>query len=314
MTLVRDWPWTHTVYFVLHGLVMVMKQHSYAFTNGHLSAVYKERQKLLAKLKQLEDIEPAATTTDPEISSDSPTAIYPSISTTHLEHRPSASEYYERRRRLSKSDEHRRDDPSDGDSEDIQKIDEAIKSGQPLNADQLQLFSRLVKWEIDALGAELKGSSSSSKTAKTTEGEVVGVGVGSEPRWYPRNATARNFYEYVALPTLVYELQYPRSARVDWWYVAEKTAAMVGVIFVMAMVSQTFIYPVVVRALAWKEDLGWDTKRRFAEFPWLLSDLIFPFMMEYLVSDTYLLSLSSDLDVMVVGSRVAGRLADCIPD
>ena len=30
-TLFREWPWTHTVFFVLHGLVMVMKQHSYAF-------------------------------------------------------------------------------------------------------------------------------------------------------------------------------------------------------------------------------------------------------------------------------------------
>lgn len=30
-TLFREWPWTHTVFFMLHGLVMLMKQHSYAF-------------------------------------------------------------------------------------------------------------------------------------------------------------------------------------------------------------------------------------------------------------------------------------------
>ena len=30
-TLFREWPWTHTVFFVLHGLVMLMKIHSYAF-------------------------------------------------------------------------------------------------------------------------------------------------------------------------------------------------------------------------------------------------------------------------------------------
>ena len=81
-----------------------------------------------------------------------------------------------------------------------------------------------------------------------------------------------------------YELAYPRTDRVNWWYVAEKAAGAVGVLFVMSMVSQTFIYPVVVDALAWKDVRGWDTARRFREFPWLLSDLIFPFMMEYLVS------------------------------
>ena len=31
----RNWPWTHTVFVVLHGLVFVMKQHSYAFYNGY---------------------------------------------------------------------------------------------------------------------------------------------------------------------------------------------------------------------------------------------------------------------------------------
>ena len=33
---------------------------------------------------------------------------------------------------------------------------------------------------------------------------------------------------------------------------------------------------------------------RFKEFPWLLSDLIFPFMMEYLVSDQITFTTYSD--------------------
>ncbi|RAL59347.1 hypothetical protein DID88_006838 [Monilinia fructigena] len=45
-TLFREWPWTHTVFFVLHGIVMMMKQHSYAFYNGHLSEEYTTRSKL----------------------------------------------------------------------------------------------------------------------------------------------------------------------------------------------------------------------------------------------------------------------------
>jgi sterol O-acyltransferase len=34
-TMYREWPWTHTVFIVLHVLVFVMKQHSYAFYNGY---------------------------------------------------------------------------------------------------------------------------------------------------------------------------------------------------------------------------------------------------------------------------------------
>jgi len=34
-TYYRDWPWTHTIFMVLHTLVFLMKQHSYAFYNGY---------------------------------------------------------------------------------------------------------------------------------------------------------------------------------------------------------------------------------------------------------------------------------------
>lgn len=31
----RDWPWTHTVFIVMHDFVLLMKQHSYSFYNGY---------------------------------------------------------------------------------------------------------------------------------------------------------------------------------------------------------------------------------------------------------------------------------------
>jgi len=52
-TLWKDWPWIQTVFIVLHCLVMLMKQHSYAFYNGHLSVVYKRLQSLGKKLAEL---------------------------------------------------------------------------------------------------------------------------------------------------------------------------------------------------------------------------------------------------------------------
>ncbi|KAI1401415.1 MBOAT-domain-containing protein [Hypoxylon fuscum] len=250
LTLVRKWPWTHTVFFVLHGIVMLMKQHSYAFYNGHLSTIYKERRNLLLKLKQLESIEPVTSpsATNPQVST---------LSTSHLSLRPSADEYHERRRSLSKT--------QSSNQSDIENISHAIESSEPLDMEQLHAFERLIKWEADALTDELKG--------KATD----------PTHYYPDNLTFTNHYEYIVLPTVVYELQYPRSDTINGSYVAEKTCALVGIIFVMIMISQAFIYPVVMRTVYMKEN-GWTTAQRFSEFPWLLSDLIFPFMMEYLLA------------------------------
>ncbi|KAI0502842.1 MBOAT family protein [Xylaria bambusicola] len=250
LTLVRDWPWTHTVFFVLHGLVMLMKQHSYAFYNGYLSSIHKKREGLLAELKKLDSMQTVAgeSTTSPQTSE---------LSTSHLDRRPSAAMYRERRNSIAQSQSNEPDD--------IESISRAIKSGQPLDLDQAMMFERLIKWEIDALADELKG--------KATQ----------PSHYYPNNLSLTNHYEYIFLPTVVYELQYPRSDSINFLYVAEKAAATFGVIFVMIMISQTFIYPVVVRTVAMKE-MGYTTAQRFAEFPWMLSDLVFPFMMEYLLA------------------------------
>lgn len=35
ITFWRNWPWTHTVFIVLHVFVLLMKQHAYAFYNGY---------------------------------------------------------------------------------------------------------------------------------------------------------------------------------------------------------------------------------------------------------------------------------------
>ncbi|ORY65339.1 MBOAT family protein [Pseudomassariella vexata] len=248
LTLIRDWPWTHTVFFVLHGIVMLMKQHSYAFYNGYLSTVFKKHQQLLSRLKQLDNISP--------VTSPSTTKPPPSdLSVSHLSHRPSAAEYRDRRLSVSKN-------VSDG---DLEQISHAIDSGSPLDMDQVQVFERIIKWEIDALTEELKGKAT------------------NPTHFYPRNLTFLNHYEYIVLPTVVYELEYPRSDSINWLYVAEKGTAALGVVFVMIMVSQSFIYPVVMRAVMMKEN-GWSTAARFREFPWILSDLVFPFMLEYLLA------------------------------
>ncbi|KAF4977733.1 hypothetical protein FZEAL_5781 [Fusarium zealandicum] len=246
LTLWRDWPWTHTVFFVLHGIVMLMKQHSYAFYNGHLSTVYKKRAALSKKLKQLDLVDPATTPSQ----TDPPAA---DISTQHLGVPPSAEH---RRKSISEL--------SGTEESDIDKITRAIASSEPLDDVQIALFERIMKWEVDALSDELKG------TAKSID------------KAYPHNLSFIDHYKWIPLPTLVYELEYPQSDSISWPYVAEKFVAMIGILFVMIQVSQHYIYPVVMKTVEMKEN-GIDLAGRFQQFPWLLSELIFPFMMEYML-------------------------------
>ncbi len=242
MTRWRAWPWTHTVFFVLHGLVMLMKQHSYAFYNGHLSTVFKRRRELLRKIKLLEGVVPVTAPSD--------------ISLEHL------------------------------DTPDVDRIVAAIDAREPLDEEQLLAYERAIKWEVDALSDELRG--------KATQ-------PGHE---YPHNLTLRNHLEYMVLPTVVYELEYPRSGSVDWHYAAEKAAACVGVMFVMILVSQAYIYPVVVAAVRMKE-AGVPLGARLGEFPWMLLDLLFPFMVEYLLA--WYLIWETVLNLLAELTRFADR-------
>ncbi|KAL8349890.1 hypothetical protein RB598_005302 [Gaeumannomyces tritici] len=262
LTLVRDWPWSHTVFFVMHGIVMLMKQHSYAFYNGHLSTAYKNRADLISRLGWLAKTAPARSPSNTQ-----PPAT--AVSTSHLASAPSAHNLMKRRSSLTpRPSEIVTDRPSTGEDKrgecDIDRIAEAIKNKEPMDADQIAVFEKVLRWEVDALTEELKGKATAPERA------------------YPNNLTLWNQCEYNLLPTLVYELEYPRSHSVSWAYVAEKIAATVGIIFAMIMISQSSIYPVVMKTIEMKET-GVPLPERFRFFPWMLSELLFPFMLEYLL-------------------------------
>jgi sterol O-acyltransferase len=150
-------------------------------------------------------------------------------------------------------------------TDQILSLVETIGTGVPLEPNQVESLRELIEQEIDVLSEGLKGRCSNTYN------------------YYPRNLTIRNFSDFISLPTLVYELEYPRTEKIDWLYVAEKTAATFGIIVVMIAVSQSWIYPVVMYTMQMKEE-GLTAQQRLQEFPWVLSDLLFPFMMEYLLA------------------------------
>lgn len=149
---------------------------------------------------------------------------------------------------------------------DLAKVAAAVEAEMPLDDYQIRCFRRIIRTEIEGLNEEIQGKCS-------PESKNV----------YPKNLNIRDFAGYIPLPTVVYELEYPRQDHINWSYVAEKTAATFGVLVVMNVVSQSYIYPAVIMCLDMKEQ-GMPFQQRLQEMPWILSDLLFPIMMEYLLS------------------------------
>ncbi|KAI9739050.1 MAG: acyl-CoA/sterol acyltransferase [Cirrosporium novae-zelandiae] len=239
---------------IISGIIMLMKMHSYAFYNGHLSEVLKRRRVLEKKLHQLDELDQETI----------PTTLTPSVSafaTSYLEAKDLHHQLNHRRRHSAHAST-----PTDRNvASELANVASALDSEAPLDADQIRSLRRLLRWEIDTLNEELRG--------KSTESENI----------YPLNLTLRDFYAYIPLPTVVYELEYPRQAEINWEYVVEKTIAVFGVIGVMMAISQAYIYPVVMQTVHMR-DQEMPLVDRLKEFPWILLDLIGPFMMEYLLS------------------------------
>ncbi|KAL1923020.1 uncharacterized protein VTP21DRAFT_9396 [Calcarisporiella thermophila] len=86
---------------------------------------------------------------------------------------------------------------------------------------------------------------------------------------YPNNLTWANYIEYLFVPTLVYELEYPRTERVRPWYVFEKTVATLGTFLLLYLTAEHYIIPVL-------QDVNLSMFR-------MLLQLLFPFMIGYLL-------------------------------
>ncbi|CAR66406.1 DEHA2F24222p [Debaryomyces hansenii CBS767] len=119
---------------------------------------------------------------------------------------------------------------------------------------------------------------------------------------FPTNVNLFNFFEYSMFPTLVYTLNYPRTRRIRWQYVLEKTCGVFGIIFLMILVAQNWMYPIIQRAIA-LQDMPTADKWRGCMF--ILLDMIPPFLMEYLF--TFFLIWDAILNVIAELSRFADR-------
>lgn len=216
-----NWTWTAQVFLVLHTLALLMKMHSYAFYNGHLS----EAERRLKALDQ------------PSTASKEPAYQYPGAG-----HTPRVDE----KRLQPNSQLHTTKDakgkPGGESDEERDKL--------------AQLREDLALELVSPLG---------NKT-------------------YPQNLTLANFTDYLFCPTLCYELEYPRTERVRLDQLFYKMLAVFGCIFLLTIVSEEFILPVLrasaIRLHQSEQISATETLLVLAES---ISMLLFPFMITFLL-------------------------------
>ncbi|QIW98876.1 hypothetical protein AMS68_004394 [Peltaster fructicola] len=271
-TYYRDWPWTHTIFIVLHCFVFLMKQHSFAFYNGYLSSVVRRRDLLERKLKQLEKIEPLNSPPTSPVASRTPSGFSSGMNGPSKRRRPSMGPRAGTNLNIEKSD--------------VADVARAIESGRPLDLEQLQAFESIIQTEISELNKELQGKSETAEKA------------------YPRNLRLLNFGEFICFPTLVYELDYPRQEKINWYYVAEKTTATFGVLGVMMVISQAFLYPPMAKTVRMKEQ-GLPFEQRLSELPFVVSEMLFPLLIEQIL--TWYVIWECILNVLAEVTRFADR-------
>ncbi|KAF2859488.1 acyl-CoA/sterol acyltransferase [Piedraia hortae CBS 480.64] len=263
----REWPWTHSIFAVLHGLVFLMKQHSYAFYNGYLSGIYRRRALLQRKLSELQNTEPIPS---------SPNGAESESSSVQLREASQLEPRLTSKTSTNLTDEH----------SPVAHIASSINNGVAITQFQKSHFESTIQTSIDDLTAELTGK---SPTHTTT---------------YPHNLTLGNFLQFTCFPTLVYELTYPRSDSRNWLYILEKLLAVFGILILMNVISQNYIYPLVARTITMKSQ-NTPMEVRWREFPWIMSDMLFPLLIEQLL--TWYLIWECILNVLAELTRFADR-------
>ncbi|KZT62390.1 MBOAT-domain-containing protein [Calocera cornea HHB12733] len=265
----RQWPWVQSGFLTLHAMVLCMKTHSYLAVNGYLSDVHLQAEKLEKRLRAAceaegggweKAMEDAARVrekheTSTEGSPVGTPALVPEGATTkgYAGGNPIAEGL---RPRLM-----------------------AVVEGTPAASRAATPPAETSKLEKKAYFPPIEphqhplADHPSEKIAQlaeelgSLEQELTSVGP-RRVRW-PANVTFVNFADYMLIPTLVYELEYPRTDRIRPIYLFEKVVATFGTFTLLYTVTEHYIMPL--------------TPRPDQSFFRSLIDLALPFMLCYII-------------------------------
>lgn len=260
----RQWPWVQSGFLTLHTFTMIMKMHSYMATNGYLRHVSLQSAEILTQLRDAtarvggwekaiyeakqrrEDLE-RETGTDVTSTGASPSPfgtleLRGAGLSTSYSGGPSAVALRNRLMRVTETE----------------AASETVSDDEKPNDATSHILVNHPDPQISALATEY------------TELESELVSSGPERVRWPENITFKNFAVYQLIPTLVYELEYPRTKRIRPLYLFEKTVGTFGTFALLYTVTETFILPYT--------NPGPDQS-----FARTLLDLALPFMLAYLL-------------------------------
>lgn len=98
---------------------------------------------------------------------------------------------------------------------------------------------------------------------------------------YPSNLTLHNFFMFTMFPTLVYQLEFPRTPRIRWWFVLKKATATLSLFVILIIWSEQHILPIAMSLMNLRNT---PLSTRMREYPLILSDLVVPFFVAYLIT------------------------------
>ncbi|OSD04816.1 MBOAT-domain-containing protein [Trametes coccinea BRFM310] len=271
----RHWPWVQSGFLTLHSFTMIMKMHSYLSTNGQLAYTYHHAEKVLAELKQateedggwdaaLRKAEEAMLQQDspiPQGTPDAPAGVPDGSTTSYVDARTAVT----LRQRLAARAAAAAGNGAAADATAASTVKTtgtrvlspgatAIPTDPPSPSEILCHHPNAKISHLAQTHAELQ-----TELSGPVEGRVR----------YPSNLTFRDFAWYMLTPTLVYELEYPRTDRIRPLYVFEKTVAFMGTFALLYTIVETFIIPL--------------TPTKEQSFARSLLDLALPFMISYLL-------------------------------
>ncbi|KAJ7577046.1 MBOAT, membrane-bound O-acyltransferase family-domain-containing protein [Mycena floridula] len=257
----RQWPWVQSGFLTLHTLVMIMKMHSYMAVNGYLQDVTTQSQLVLDDLRQAAELEGGwekaiSDSKERRAEADAATGMSDTTSSTPAGTPPllqaaliDANAASALRNRLNAISNNKL--PTE--SRDSLAFDDT-RIPTPLHPHPL----------IDHPSEHI---SNLAKEFSELQGELISSG--PEQIVWPNNITLKNFVVYQLIPTLVYELEYPRTQSIRPLYVFEKTVATFGTFALLYTVTESFILPL--------------TPTSDQSFLRSLLDLALPFMIAYLL-------------------------------
>ncbi|KIJ55369.1 hypothetical protein M422DRAFT_23961 [Sphaerobolus stellatus SS14] len=259
----RQWPWVQSGFLTLHTLVMIMKVHSYLTHNGNLSRIAEDARKLKTVLEEKAE---SVGGWDQAVQ-DAAATVHTGSETTTVEHSPHGTPLV--------LPEGATRQVFDGSTANVLRnrllaAAEAVPNEQ--NADETTRRGYFPPSQIEhpihplAIHPDPEISNLANELSEA-EAELISTGP-AQVRW-PENITLYNYLDYLLVPSLVYDLEFPRTKNIRPLYVFEKTIATFGTFTLLYTVTAHFILPL--------------TPTRDQSFFRSLLDLSLPFMVSYLL-------------------------------